>query len=41
MNKVKDIFSSFSQAIEEKNVVKQAITRDLNAAELYAEDDKF
>jgi hypothetical protein len=38
---VKEIYSSFSQTVEERNVVKQVITRDPNAAGLYSEDEKL
>lgn len=41
VNKVKDIFSSFTMSVEERNVVKQLISRDSNVYSLYTEDEKL
>ncbi|CDW73884.1 UNKNOWN [Stylonychia lemnae] len=39
INKIKDIFQSFSQ-IEEKYVVKQLISKDSNAVDMYSDDEQ-
>ena len=39
INKVKEIFSSFSQ-VEEKHVVKQLISKDPNAIDIFSDDDQ-
>lgn len=41
LNKVKDMFSPFSSSPEEKYVVKQLLSLDNNAVDLYSEDDKL
>jgi hypothetical protein len=39
VNKIKDIFSSFA-LVEEKYVIKQLISNDSNALDVYSEDEK-
>jgi len=41
VNKVKDIYSSFTMSVEERNVVKQLISRDSNVDSLYTEDERL
>lgn len=41
VNKIKDIYSSFTMSVEERNVVKQLISRDSNVDSLYTEDEKL
>jgi hypothetical protein len=41
VNKVKDIYTSFSQSSDERYIVKQVISKDSNAADIFSEDDKI
>ena len=41
VNKVKDIFTPFSYTSEERYVLKQVLSKDSNAADIFSEDEKI